>query len=160
DDAAYAVLLPRKKQRVLLVTPGNLFLEGALLLEEGVEVERVAPAAYAPERAANSDVVLYDRFAPAAAPRAPAVLYIAPPSPQSPFAVVGTVRRPLLAELAESHPLMRYVSLVDVNVTQAQVFRLERGDVALASALHQPIIVAGLRAGGKRIALGFDVRQS
>jgi hypothetical protein len=160
DDTAYALLPPRKKQRVLVVTPGNLFLEGALLLEENVDLERIAPAAWRPGRGDGYDAVVLDRFAPPQPPRARGLLYLDPPEKGSPFVVRGQVARPFLTELYEGHPLLRWITLDDVNIAQAKVFALERGDVALASSLHQPIIVAGTRAASKVVAIGFDVRRS
>jgi len=160
DDTAYALLPPRKKQRVLVVTDGNLFLEGGLLLDESAEVDRLTPAAYATARAQGYDVVVFDRFAPAEPPRARGLLYIAPPRAQSPIAVRSEIKRPFLTELAEGHPLLRWITLTDVNIAESSVFALERGDVALASSLHQPIIVAGQRGGQKMLAIGFDLRRS
>jgi hypothetical protein len=160
DDVAYALLPPRKKQKVLVVTPGNLFLEGALLLEESADIDRIGPAAYSAEKAKGYDAVVFDRFAPTALPKVPGVLFVAPPKDGSPFAVQGSVTRPFLTETAQQHPLMRWISLTDVNISEAEVFALEHGDVALAGALHQPIIVAGHRGGTKVMAIGFDVRKS
>ena len=46
DDKAYALLPARKKQKVLMVTEDNLFLEGALLVYDNVEPLKVTPAEY------------------------------------------------------------------------------------------------------------------
>jgi hypothetical protein len=162
DDAGYAVLPPRAPQRVLLVTPGNLFLEGALLLVEGVTITRVTPAAYDPARARAYDAVVFDRFAPAEPPAVPGSLYLAPPRERSPFAVRGTADRPILTEYAERHPALRHVGggLHDVNIARSLVFALDRDDVALASAASQPVIVARERAGRRALAIGFELARS
>jgi hypothetical protein len=104
--------------------------------------------------------VVFDRFAPRELPPVRGVLFVAPPAEGSPFAVRGTVTRPFLTELAQQHPLMRWISLTDVNISESEVFGLERSDVALAGALHQPIIVAGQRGATQVMANGFDVRKS
>src|SRR5205823_2891633 len=83
-----------------------------------------------------------------------------PPAAGSPFAVRGQVKRPLLTELQEGHPLLRWITLTDVNIAESEVFGLERGDFALASSVHQPLIVAGARGGQKMMAIGFDLRRS
>ncbi|HEU4614477.1 MAG TPA: VWA domain-containing protein, partial [Kofleriaceae bacterium] len=44
DDIAYALLPARKKQKVLMVTEDNLFLEGALLVYDNVDPLKVTPA--------------------------------------------------------------------------------------------------------------------
>ena len=160
DDVAYALLPPRKKQKVLVVTPGNLFLEGALLLEESADIDRIGPAAYSADKAKGYDAVVFDRFAPTELPPVRGALFVAPPKDGSPFPVHATVARPFLTEMAQQHPLMRWISLTDVNISESEVFGLEHGDVALAGGLHQPIIVAGQRGATKVMAIGFDVRKS
>jgi hypothetical protein len=159
DDLAYALLPPRRKLKVLLVTAGDLFLEGALLLDENLEVEKIAPAAWDATKAARFDALVLDRFTPPAPPPTHA-LYIAPDGPSSPFSVRGTIDAPLLTDLAERHPLMRWVTLKDLNIARASRFVLESGDVAVASALRDPIIVARERDGKKTVAIGFDLSRS
>jgi hypothetical protein len=55
---------------------------------------------------------------------------------------------------------MRWVTLKDLNISRASRFKLEPGDVAVASSLHEPILVARERAGRKQVAFGFDLRRS
>ena len=43
DNRAYALMPERRRTRVLVVTPGNTYLEAALLLDEYLEVTTVAP---------------------------------------------------------------------------------------------------------------------
>ena len=168
DDRAYAVLPERQRQRVLIVTRGNLFLEGALLAagageENHLVIDKVPPSAYAAERAARYDVVIFDAFTPSAAPDAHA-LYL-DPQRDGPFTIEAELKRPLITDLESAHPVLRWVSLADVNMTRSSVFKLEPGDHALASMLKQPLIVAReqpSRSGTSRrsVAIGFDLRQS
>ena len=168
DDRAYAVLPERKRQRVLIVTRGNLFLEGALLAagageENHLVIEKVTPAAYDAERAARSDVVVFDAFTPPVAPDAHA-LYL-DPQRDGPFAIETDLKRPLITDAESAHPVLRWVSLGDVNMTRSSVFKLAPGDRALASMLKQPLVVAREqvgRSGANRrsVAVGFDLRQS
>jgi hypothetical protein len=161
DDVAYAVMPVKHKQKVLLVSAGDLFLEGALLLDENLQVDKVTPAGYTPKLAAAHDAVIFDSgFSPSPPPPGP-TLYIAPTEPkESGFAVAGSVTAPIVTDIAAHHPVMRWVTLKDLNISRASVFKLEPGDVALASALKQPILVAREREGRKSIALGFDIKQS
>ena len=69
-DHAYARLPERRRQRVLLVSEGNRYLEAALLLDEYLSVDEIAPSKYVD--ALGYDVVIFDRFLPPAAPRAAA----------------------------------------------------------------------------------------
>ncbi len=43
DDQAWALLPARRKQRVLLVTKDNLYLEGAMLVYDNIEVDKLTP---------------------------------------------------------------------------------------------------------------------
>jgi hypothetical protein len=159
DDHAYALLPPRKKLKVLLVSPGNLFLEGALLLDENLEVQKVAPAAWSPAEAKKYDALVLDGFVPDEPPPVSA-LYVDPRGDKSPFAVRGELTNPIVTEAAEKHPLMRWVTLADLNISRASRFQLRPGDVAVASALREPIIVARDEGQRKLVAFGFDLRRS
>jgi hypothetical protein len=161
DDVAYAVLPTRKKQKVLLVSSGDLFLEGALLLDENLDVDKVAPSAYVAAATARYDAVVLDGLtpSPADAPRTHA-LYLDPHGEGSPFAIRGPVDGPVVTETAAQHPLMRWVALKDLNIARATTFAIAAGDVAIASSFKQPIIVARERAGRKTVALGFELKRS
>jgi hypothetical protein len=159
DDNAYALLPPRKKLKVLLVTAGDLFLEGALLLDENLEVTKVAPTGYHAADGAKYDAVVLDGFTPEEPPATNA-LYIDPRGEHSPFPVRGEIPAPLVTEVAANHPLMRWVTLKDLNISRASKLVLEPGDVAVASALRDPIIAAREKDGRKIAALGFELRKS
>ncbi len=159
DDVAYAVLPQKRKEKVLLVTAGDLFLEGALLLDENLDVEKIAPAAWDAAASAKYDAVILDGFTPASPPRTDA-LYLDPRGAASPFAVRGSVDAPFITETAAAHPLMRWVALKDLNIARASTFALEPGDVAIASSFKQPLFVARDRDGRKTVALGFELKRS
>ena len=96
DDTAFALLPARKKQKVLMVTEDNLFLEGALLVYDNVDPMKVKPAEYAakPSIADGMDVVIFDDYTPDALPPPPAsLLFFHPTGPHSPIAVRPVKRR-------------------------------------------------------------------
>lgn len=169
DDRAFAVLPERRRQRLLLVTRGNLFLEGALLAasageENQLVLDKVTPARYDAAQAARYDAVIFDAFTPPSPPDANAV-YLDPQGEASPFPVASTLKLPILSDVDVQHPVLRWVSLGDVNMSRASVFRLGPGDRALASMLKQPIIVAREAPGPtgtlrRSLAIGFDLRQT
>jgi len=159
DDVAYAVLPQKRKQKVLLVTAGDLFLEGALLLDENLDVDKIAPGKWDAATSAKYDAVILDGVTPESPPRTNA-LYLDPRGAASPFAVRGSVEAPFVTETAAAHPLMRWVALKDLNIARASTFALERGDVAIASSFKQPIFVARDRDGKKTVALGFELKRS
>jgi Mg-chelatase subunit ChlD len=159
DDHAYAVLPERHQEKVLLVSGANLFLEGALLLDQNLTVEKIAPAAYDAAATAKYDAVVFDRFTPDDPPRTHA-LYLDPRGPSSPFPTRGEIAAPYVTDVRRDHPLMRWVALKDLNIARASRFQLQPGDVAVASSLRDPIIVARQRGSLKWAALGFPLERS
>ncbi len=172
DDQAYALLPERRRQRVLLVTGGDLFLEGALLSasageESQLQIDKVRPAAYDGAQAARYDAVIFDGFTPKVAPETN-TLYLGPEGEGSPVPIAEMLASPYITDVAHDHPLLRWVTLKDVNVSRTAVFRLEPGDVAVASMLKQPLVVARERRGEgegafkmtRTVVVGFDLRHS
>src|SRR5262249_39182198 len=151
DDTAWALLPERKKQRALVVTADNLYLEAALLLDANLTVDKLRPAAWTPGAETGYDAVVFDGFTPAAPPSVPA-LYFHPT--RVPVATRGEIVRPDITELAE-HPVTRWVTLVDVNMDKASVLVPGDGDAILAKSVREPIAVAGTRGGTKFVAFGF-----
>jgi hypothetical protein len=180
DDRAHALLPERRRVKLLLVSRGNLFLEGALFSNDNLWIDetrkyaRISPAEWKPELARQYDVVVFDGVTPeSGAELAGNFLYLAPPLPPAPgsepppgapFAVERVEKRPFITETADSHAALRWVTLSDVNISQSAIFKLEPGDVALASSFRAPVIAARQRqvAGGTRrvVAFGFDLRRS
>ena len=81
DDTAYALLPARKKQKVLMVTTDNLFLEGALLVYDNIDPLKVSPAEYAakPSIADDMDVVIFDDYTPDVVAAAAGIAAVLPP---------------------------------------------------------------------------------
>lgn len=162
DDEAYALLPARTKQKVLMVTEDNLFLEGALLVYDNVEPLKVSPAEYdaKPSIADGMDVVVFDEHTPAVLPMPPtSLLFFHPQGEHNPFTVRGEAPGPRITEIDEDHPVMRYVTLSDVYMDRSSVFTIDpkRGESALAYSVRDPLVVA--RRDGKRklVAFGFSL---
>jgi hypothetical protein len=159
DDVAFAVMPPRHKLKVLLVSDGDLFLEGALLLDESLQVDKVTPQKYDAALAGKHDAVIFDRADGPLPPSTPAI-YVDAPAGAGGFAVGGSIDSPIVTDWATKHPVMRWVTLKDLNIAKSSAFTLGAGETALASALKQPIIVARDRDGHKAMAIGFDIKKS
>ncbi|MSP17335.1 MAG: VWA domain-containing protein [Myxococcales bacterium] len=158
DDEALALLPERRRQRVLLVTDDNLYLEGALLLDDNLAVDKLAPAAYDAEaaagRVAGYDVIVFHGHTPATPPAA-ATIHFAPDGPGSPVALRGELARPFITDLAPDHAVTRWVTLADVNIDRARVLIPRAGDTVLAASIRDPLIIAGVRDGRRFVAFGF-----
>jgi hypothetical protein len=164
DDEAFALLPERKKQKVLLVTEDNLYLEGAMLVYDNIEVFKVTPAEYdaGPDALlAEVNVVVFDDHTPRQVPPPPVhAIYFHPSAEGSPIPVTREVQRPpRITDVAEDHPVMRWVTVSDVNFDSTRVFAPRRGDgeVALAHSVRDVIIAARREGGRKIIAFGFSL---
>jgi Ca-activated chloride channel homolog len=163
DDRAFAVIPEPRRLGVLVVGATNLYLEGALLsLGTGVRIERApSPGAVDDARLARHDVVILDGTGPVPPPTAGRFLYLDPHGPESPWTDRGGgARDPVVSDVDRDHPLLKHVSLTDLNVGVARRLALAPGDRAVASALGVPLLVARERPGLRQVALAFDVRRS
>jgi len=159
DDRAYAMLPQMEQVRVQLVSDQNLYLEGTLLLNPNVDITRTPPENYDPGSNAEFDITVFDRVTPPA-PEKGNYLYIAPSGQNSPWKVVGEVEEPLLTSVKQSHPLMRWLTLKDLNIGTARKLQLGRGDVRIASSLGTPLIVARSSDDRNLVGIAFDIRDS
>jgi hypothetical protein len=81
DDEAHALLPRRKKQTVLLVTKDNLYLEGAMLVYDNIQVDKLLPEEYDAAVARKNglpryDAVFFDEHTGKAAGAHPRVYFI------------------------------------------------------------------------------------
>ncbi len=162
DDHAYALLPERRRAKVLVVTPGNTYLEAALLLDEYLDVQLVSPKDYAEKVApsgARHDVIIFDGATPIEPPRAHAI-YLDPRGPGSPVKVEGDLKNPGFDRIERKHPIVRWTALDDVNISRGHKLVPGPGDKAVGASTDGPILVTGQRGGYKFVAMGFDVRDS
>ena len=163
DDTAYALLPARKRQKVLMVTQDNLFLEGALLVYDNIETFKVSPEEYAakPAWADGMDVVVFDDYTPDALPPPPAnLIFFHPTGPNSPIAIrAGDAANPHITEIDEGHPVMRWVSMSDVFMDKSEVFAPDpkRGETTLAYSVTDSILAAKRDGKRKIVAFGFSL---
>ncbi|HKE15040.1 MAG TPA: VWA domain-containing protein [Kofleriaceae bacterium] len=164
DDQAWALLPARRKQHVLLVTRDNLYLEGAMLVYDNIEVDKLTPDEFEARLAAHKlpdyAAVVFDDYTPAALPPPPTnLMYFNPQGEHSPFRLRGQVAHPHITEVNDNHPVMRWLVLNDVNFDSSSVFELDRdkGEVALASSVRDPIMAARRTADRKIVACSFSL---
>jgi Ca-activated chloride channel homolog len=158
DDVAYALLPERRRARVLLVTPGNTYLEATLLLDEYLDVTQLTPGAPLPD--GKFDVAIFDGIAPALNDRIGAALYLDPPSDASPVPIAGNVEDFGFDTWDRKSPVLRFMSMGDIQVAKGRTFKPAAGDKVLGASDHGPILVGGARDGHRFVALGFDPRDS
>lgn len=148
--------------RVLVVTTGNLLLEGALQTAEELRIESASPdSAPARLRAGSFRVVVFDGVTEPLTAGVGAV-YLHAEGENSPLDVDGAeVRDPRVDDVERGNPLLEGVGgLEDVAIESALRYRLRRGDRAIVSAAGVPLVIVGTRDGHRFVALAFDPRKS
>lgn len=158
DDRAYALLPELGKTKVLLVTDGNLYVEGPLVLNQNIDLTKVAPRDYDPRVVV--DVTIFDRFAPANLPPGN-FLFLAPMGENSPWESKQEVVDPIITQVRRSHPLMRWITLKDLNIGSASKWKLQGNDEPVAASIEGvPILVTRKDGDHSIVGLSFDVRNS
>ncbi len=155
DDTVTAIARTPRAFRVLLVTPGNVFLEQALRLRADFQLDVIAPAAY---RGATADAMtVFDRFSPPALPDAPFVMVDPPPgSPLAggPGVGIGRVRASDAGD-----PLLTNVSLQDVHVARSQDLSRSTFGRALITSVQTPLVLVRDEP-FRQVLFGFDIHDS
>ena len=155
DDVAYAVLPPPRKINVLLVSPGNLFLEKVLRTDPQVSLEIRTPDQYQGGMA-EADVVILDSVTPLRAGPGRFVFVNAVP-PDVPLEVLGRIERPIIMDWDRAHPIMRHVELAKVAIEDALRIRPLAAGRPLVEAVGGPLIYALEEPDRKGIFIGFDL---
>ena len=159
DDRAYALLPPIERAKIEVVTDGNLYVEGPLLLNPNLDVTTTAPESWV-ARPDEFDAVIFDRVTPKL-PERGNYFFIDPSGEHSPWESRGDVADPIVTQVRKTHPLMRWITLKDVNIGSARKLKTKAGDeVVASSALGAPILVARVDGDRRMAALSFDVRAS
>ena len=163
DDTAL-VVVPRSSRRRLLVVGGrNLYLDGALLSFGGeLRVERASPAEAEGRRSGwgDYDVVIFDGWTPEQAPSQGRFLFIAPPSGSAAFQQSGQMLNPVPGQVMREHPLVRQLSLGDLNIKRAARLVAEPGDEVPVAAAGGPLVITRARGPLRLVGLAFDPRLS
>ncbi len=163
DNEAYALLPARKRQKVLLVSTDNLYLEGAMLVYDNIQIDKLTPAEYdrmvGDPTLPDYDVVVFDGHTPARLPDKGHLMYFDPQGEHSPFPIASQLTAPRITDTREHHPVMKWLELGDVNFGRMSVFKLDRaaGDVSLAQSIRSTVIAARKQGGRKTLAFGFGV---
>jgi hypothetical protein len=161
DDAAWAIVPDDRLMRVLMVGPGNVYLENALTYLPNVELYGVTPEQWPTTTGKDRfDLFVFDGWVPEDLPDAP-ILAIAPNRSSMLGEVVGSATNPGLSEPADDEPLLRNVDLSRLHVARTQqLVRPDWSRVVISGGPELPLIYSGLRNGLPTTVIAFDLRQS
>ncbi|MCC6483702.1 MAG: BatA and WFA domain-containing protein [Armatimonadetes bacterium] len=157
DNIAYAVIGRTRKARVLIVGPGNMFLEQALATDDELEVTK-AQTAPSPNKLGAFDIVIWDRTdAEAEAPGAE--WFISSSGPGAP-AKTGAVRESDEPVWRPGVDISRHAELSSMRFAEFSSLRPAEWASTLAEAGGNPLIVGGQKNGMRKISFGWDFVQS
>ncbi len=160
DDQAVAVSSQGTATGVRIIGSGNRFLETGLSLLSGVEVTTLPPGTSTfTESVAQVPLTVMDAVVPETLPPGN-LFFIAPPRGTEFFSVTGTLEFPALRPVPGDNPLLRDISLSEVNVLEA--VRTSPGAWArvLVDSDGAPLLYVGERDGRRIAVLAFDLRNS
>ena len=158
DDIAWAILPDRVIQPVLIVSPGNLFLQKVFEANPlvRVTVQKEIPTAW-PENA----VIVLHKLIPDPLPSNP-LFIIDPDTSSSLFRVDGLIDSPLVTEQDKDSPLMTHVRLDNVMFPNTKKLTfLTQTAKPVASCVGAETLFATLAHGDKKaVVLGVNLEQS
>jgi hypothetical protein len=163
DDTVTAVARTPSTFRVLLVTPGNVFLQQALALRGDFQVDVVAPADY--KSSAAYAMTVFDRFSPpGVAPGLPPTLPNGPfiiidPPPGSALAGGAAIGVGRVRATDAGDPLLTNVDLNDVHIARSQDLRNNTFGRALITSLQTPLVLVRDEP-FRQVLFGFDLHES
>lgn len=158
DNHAYALLPERRRSKVLVITPGNTYLEAALLLDEYLEVTTMAPTDTVPDGA--FDVTIQDGVALTTPPSAGAQIYLNPPPEGGPLSHRQRITEFGFDTWDKKSSLLSFIAPENIQVLEGTAFKLETGDKVVGASALGPFLVTGQREARPFVALGFDPRKS
>ncbi len=154
NQASIASILPQPV-KVLLVTRGNRFLEKALRAAENVTLN---VATDLNDSAVNFDVVALDDVLPTTWPRGNILaIHIANTNW---FDGTSKIENPTIVDWKNTHPLLRYVSFDNVQISETLRVKTPTWAISLVDAPQTPLLLTGELARQKIVWLGFDTLQS
>jgi hypothetical protein len=159
DNSAWALLPERKVQPVLLITPGNLFLQKVFEANPLVEVtvaKKLPPADQIPQ---NTLIVLHGEV-PATLPQGQ-VFIVDPVGNCDLWEQEAPVNDLLVTEQDQASPLMTHVRLDNVLIAESRQLRFHAEPHVLAKTLSGEVIYAAIdRPSGKCLVLTVNLDRS
>ncbi|MCC6873622.1 MAG: BatA and WFA domain-containing protein [Sandaracinaceae bacterium] len=158
DDVAHSVVDPLEPLAVLLVTPGNPYLQAALEVHPNARVERLVPAAFSGKTDAELaayDVLVLDRVGWPEVRNHPSVLLFSPPDGL--FGPGAQAVRPRISASLASHPALNGVRFDGVRIGRALRYATEAGDQVLLRSGADAIAVARETPSERTLAFGVDL---
>ncbi|HWE00984.1 MAG TPA: VWA domain-containing protein [Tepidisphaeraceae bacterium] len=174
DDVAQVVVPPPKSLAVLLVTPGNFFLEKAinsLGLNKPDTLSPTGVAGYEATKPTQYDVIIFDRYKPTYIPPAGNFIFFLDGAraglPEMRVKIArGADGNPVVLQdvgvldWKRDHPILKAMSLTKLYVAEAVKLDVPPEDEVLVDGLKGPLIVMDHTGKSTNMVAAFDVLQS
>ncbi len=161
DNVAYTFAETAGALSILMITPGNIFLEQALVVLPEVQVHKTASlsADEAPGIYQKYDIVIFDRIAPPVPIASGALILIAAPD-EHVAQLADSISAPTISRWQRQHPALRYVNFGAMDIAKGRALQPATGAQPLAWVGRHPFIVAQDAPGLRAIAFGFSFLDS
>jgi hypothetical protein len=167
DNVARCVVGNVRRGKVLLVSRGNRWLELALKTEavqQVAEVEFAAPDVLASDdfnqKGASGyyDLIIFDGCAPENMPQCNSLFFGALPKMPG-FAEPRVLQGPVVAEVNDTHPLFRFLSMENVSIIESLLPELPPGTEWLLESGDGPLAFLLAREGFWDCVIGFGLKR-
>jgi Ca-activated chloride channel family protein len=156
DNRVWLAVSPPRPVRVLLVSPGNVFLERAL---RSLPRAQCRVAAGIPADLGEVDVLVLDRVTVAGPLPVPVLAWASWPWEPTDRTKWVDSATPVL-DWDPAHPVLRHVRLDDVHAARVEVRSPPPGAEVLAECGEGPMLLAGERGGQRFVWAGFSPLDS
>ena len=162
DNQASLVLSPPRQRKVLLVSPGNLFLERGLNLDPDVVLEECTLDEFATvgRSGAGYGMVVFDGALPPTPLPPGNYLIVDAAGDQTPLVGSGSADDPQFVDQSRTHPVMRFADLEGLHLRKALRVQPQPWGQTLAEADSGPLIAVGDHNGLRVISVAFDLSDS
>ncbi|MDD2585500.1 MAG: VWA domain-containing protein [Syntrophomonadaceae bacterium] len=159
DNEAYAVVPNQDRQRILLVSAGNIFLEKAWGILPNVELYKTSPDNYDKDLSEYT-AYIFDGFIPGELPHGN-ILVVNPPAGNSLFPANGVMKNIKEINLAASDDeLLKYVDTENWQILESQQIECPTWCNPLAKYQNNMLLGRGELNGKKIALLTFDLHKS
>lgn len=159
DNSARINLPPAKQSAVLLVSPGNLFLEKVLAGLPLREFTSVKPEQYATAATRPFDVIIFDRWSPEKLGPGNFVFFGAIP-PEPGYGRGADISEAYVVDFDNMHPIMRHVSIDEILVGKWNPTEVPKGASVLLETSVGPAISYAANSQQQILVISFDLANS
>ncbi len=157
DDAAWAIVPPRLVQRVLIVSPGNLFLQKVF---EANPLVQVMTTNEIPDQWPADTIVVCHRLVPTTLPTGQ-LLVVDPEASCDLWDLGAVIENPIVTEQDDASPLMTHIRLDNVLMPQARQLQFKSESTTLAATVTGESVYSIItRPQGDSLVLSVNLEQS